>query len=56
MLDALCWFAWLNAEGSCTFSTFLGKYALRFPNSGNCFGITGQSFLLIPGDTVITAP
>jgi hypothetical protein len=56
MLNALCRFPRLNSEGSRTFCTFLSKYAFSFPNSSTGFGIARQSFLPVPGDTVIAAP
>jgi hypothetical protein len=56
LLNTLGRFPWFNAESSRTLCPLKGKNTLGFANSGSCLGVTRQSFLPVPGDSVITAP
>jgi hypothetical protein len=56
LFDTLCRFAGIDSEGSGTLGSFLCEDALCFANGSSCFGVARNYFLLVPGDTVITAP
>jgi hypothetical protein len=56
LFNALCRFAGLDFEGSSTLGSFLSEDALCLANGSHCFGVARDDFLLVPGNTVITAP
>jgi hypothetical protein len=56
LLNTLCRFSGIDSEGGSTFCALLREYALRFTNGSSSLRVSGENFLLIPGDPVITTP